>query len=320
MTGRGGWRALALAVSLVPAAAATAAPAQPAEPAFLGEVISETRVLYPLLVGGWLAESEQRYAEQRLGVSVRYADNRKQRWIDLYFYPAGVQTAQALALFAGSERDSIAEAARQSGRGVEMGVLEPFTLAAAAPAAGDAREVGAWRLGLQYPDDALASAMLLFPHGLYLVKARASAAQPPATVGSLQRELEAFMASVAGQLRIVNTGTCWLPARVDLAATLPPVDAGEVLASYREPGREPSAVVVGDRVLVAQAEAARAPLLAEQLAGSLYPGCVAPEAIEPDVPPALREIRIEYRRPVDADAPSRGPRIGRPRSPVSGTG
>ncbi|MBO9716085.1 MAG: hypothetical protein J7507_04575 [Pseudoxanthomonas sp.] len=292
-------------------------PAADAAPEFLGDVITESRVLYPLLVGGWMAESEHRYAEQRLGVSVRYVDNRKRRWIDVYFYPAGVQSARTLELVAGSERDGISSAAHETGRPVELGALESFTLR---PGSAEGAGVPAWRLGLAYPDDTLASAMLLFAHGLYLVKARASAAEPPATVDSLQRELEAFMASVAGQLRIVNTGACWLPARTEIAAALPAADGDGVLASYRDPGHEVAAVVVDGRVRVAQAEAARAPALAAQLTEVLYPGCVAPETINPDVPPALREIRIEYRSPAASEGPSHGPRIGRPRPPLLGTG
>ncbi|UWX04384.1 hypothetical protein H1235_04645 [Pseudoxanthomonas sp. NC8] len=128
------------------------------------------------------------------------------------------------------------------------------------------------------------------------------------------------MGSVAAQLRIVNTGACWLPARTEIAATLPATDSDEVLASYRDPGRDVAAVAVRGGARVAQAEAARAPMLAAQLTEVLYPGCVAPETINPDVPPALREIRIEYRAPGAGDGPSHGPYIGRPRPPVLGTG
>ena len=295
-------------------AAEASAPVQ-----FLGGVLAESRVLYPLQVGSWVAESEHRYPEQRLGVSVRYVDNRKQRWIDLYFYPAGLQTAQSLAVVAGSERDGIAAAARQAGREVSLGTLEPVELARAAHASGGVAPgtgTQAWRLGLAYPGERKASAMLLFAHGLYLVKARASAAQP----SSIDDELQLFMQSVAQQLRIVNTGGCWLPARTGIVDALPDTAHDSVLASYRDPGRDVAAVVVADGVLVARGEAPRAQALATALAEAMYPGCVAPEAIEPEVPPSMREIRIEYRAPNAVEGPSRGPRIGRPRSPQSGTG
>ena len=96
-----GSRAIAGAACLAWASAAAAAQeahgptAAPDE--FLGGVVAESRILYPLQVGSWMAESEHRYPDQRLGVSVRYVDNLKQRWIDLYFYPAGPQVAQMLA-------------------------------------------------------------------------------------------------------------------------------------------------------------------------------------------------------------------------------
>lgn len=290
--------------------------AAPPVPELLGGLLTESRVLYPLQVGSWVAESEHRFPEQRLGVSVRYIDNRKRRWIDLYFYPAGLQTPNMLAAVAASERDSIALFASQSARAAELGELEQVALARGT--AGNGGTVPAWTLGLAYPDEGMASAMLLFAQEMYLVKARASAAQPPATVQSLQSELQDFMQSVAGQVRIASTGACWLPTRIELAQHLPADE--QTLAGYRDPGQDTAAAVVGGRVLVAQAQAARAPELALQLTRALYPGCVAPELIEPEVPPSLREIRIEYRLPLDASPDTRTPFIGSPRAPSRATG
>lgn len=298
---------------------APAAAVPPPVPELLGGLLAESRVLYPLRVGAWRAVDEHRYEEQRMGVSVRYVDEGMQRWIDLYFYVGGPQNRQTLALLAASERDAIAGAARQAGREVELGALEPLELAR-----GDGG-VPAWRLGLSYPQEQRASAMLLFAQDLYLVKARASA-DAPASVEALQRELQAFMEPVAAQLRIVNTGACWLPERIAIVATPPAAGHDSVLASYRETGQgepgqgEVAAAVVGDRVLVAQSHAARATELATGLTQALYPGCVAPEAIEPEVPPALREIRIEYRRPTREAQDGNAPPIGRPRPPTRATG
>ena len=78
-------------------------------------------------------------------------------------------------------------------------------------------------------------------------------------------------------------------------------------------------MVLGDRALVATGQADRATEIAAQLAGSLYPGCVAPELIEPEVPPALREIRIEYRRPQRAPD-LRAPPAASPHAPSRATG
>ena len=127
-----GSRAIAGAACLAWASAAAAAQeahgptAAPDE--FLGGVVAESRILYPLQVGSWMAESEHRYPDQRLGVSVRYVDNLKQRWIDLYFYPAGPQVAQMLAAVSASERESIGLAARAEARTAEFGDLAPLTL------------------------------------------------------------------------------------------------------------------------------------------------------------------------------------------------
>ena len=314
-----GSRAIAWAACLAWATAAAEPAAQgergptAAPDEFLGGVVAESRVLYPLQVGSWMAESEHRYPDQRLGVSVRYVDNRKQRWIDLYFYPAGPQVARMLEVVAASERESIDMAAREDARAAELGDLAPLTLGG--PGA-DAAGVPAWELGLRYRGEGLASAMLLFARQMYLVKARASAAEPPATVRSLQGELRTFMESVAAQVRIASTGTCWLPARIELVPRLP--DPQQALASYRA-GDELAAVVLGDRALVAAGQADRATEIAAQLAGSLYPGCVAPELIEPEVPPALREIRIEYRRPQRAPD-LRAPPAAGPHAPSRATG
>ncbi|KAF1696647.1 hypothetical protein CSC64_02010 [Pseudoxanthomonas koreensis] len=304
-------------VADVPAAGADAAAdvAPAVVPELLGGLLAESRGLYPLRVGGWKAMGEHRYEEQRLGVSVRYLDRSKQRWIDLYFYAGGLQDARTLALVAASERDAIAGAAQQAGRAVELGELQPLELTR-----GDGTPMPAWRLGLSYPQERRASAMLLFAQDLYLVKARASA-EAPASVEVLQRALQAFMEQVAAQLRIVNTGACWLPDRITIVAMPPPADDESVLASFREPGQEQvAAAVVGDRVLVAQSHAARATELATGIAQVLYPGCVAPEEIEPEVPPVLREIRIEYRRPAREAQDGHAPPVGRPRPPTRATG
>lgn len=276
----------------------------------LGGLLSESRVLYPLQVGDWRAVSEQRFPDQRYGVAVRYIDG--ERWLDLYFYPGGPQAPELLAQVARVERENIGAAARESDRGIRLGELQEIGLAGEA-------QVPAWRLGLEYPGEQRASAMLLFARNLYLVKARASA-PPPATPASLLAEVQAFMEVVAAQVRIASTGECWLPERLEVVDALPDPAAPQVFASYRDPGKATAAVVTAAGVQVARAEAARAQGLATELAAALYPGCVAPEAIEPEVPSHMREIRIEYRIPAADDSDRRSPPVGRPRPPLRGTG
>ncbi|MCR6685410.1 hypothetical protein [Pseudoxanthomonas sp.] len=320
----------ALAATAMPAAATAVTPvaadAAPlavdagtdAEPApFLGGVLSQSRILYPLQVGPWTAVSEERYRQQEAGVSVRYADRRRQRWLDLFFYPLPVRGEQALAALAISEREGIAAGARQRGEDLDLGELAPLSLSI------DGGALPAWELGMRYRDGNRSSAMLLFARELYVVKARASAMpgglrKTAEDVDSLQRALRAFMQEVAARMRIASTGGCWLPARP--VPALPPADSDEVLASRTGAGGAVLAVALRDRVLVDEAESARAAALAAELSAALYPGCVAPEAIEPEVPESLRELRIEYRAPDTVDTPSRGPPVGRPRVPLSGTG
>lgn len=318
-----------LAVAAMPAAAAEATPEVGAvppvidagtdvEPApFLGGVLSQSRILYPLQVGPWTAVSEERYRQQEAGVSVRYADRRRQRWLDLFFYPLPVRGEQALAALAISEREGIAASARQRGENLDLGALAPLSLSI------DGGTLPAWELGMRYRDGNRSSAMLLFARDLYVVKARASAMpgelrKTAEDVDSLLGALRAFMQEAAARMRIASTGGCWLPARP--VPALPPADADEVLASRTGAGGAVLAVALRDRVLVDETESARAAALAAELSAALYPGCVAPEAIEPEVPESLRELRIEYRAPDTVDQPLRGPPVGRPRVPMSGTG
>ncbi|HET6396610.1 MAG TPA: hypothetical protein VFF91_07190 [Pseudoxanthomonas sp.] len=306
-------RAKAAAVAwLLALAAAGPAPATE-RPPLLGGLLAQSRILYPLRVDGWRAVSEQRYAQQAAGASVRYDNNQKQTWLDLYFYPWSGRGPDALAAVARAERDSIAATARASGRAAELQALERFRL----PTAG-AQGTDAWRLALAYPEERRGSAMVVFQHGMYLVKLRASAtgAEPAAVLEAAT----AFVAALAPRIRIASTGGCWLPARVELVdGPLPDPLAAHVLASYREGQGPVAAVALADRVLAARSEQARAATLAQALAAALYPGCVAPEAIELDVPADLREIRIEYRAP-DADPAPGGSYQGLPLPPRSATG
>ena len=338
MSRRGAWRwparALATLLAVLPAWAPALAVASEGaggaqggaapgvdEPVFLGGVLEQSRILYPLRVGPWRPVAEQRYPRQEAGVSVRYADSRRGRWIDLFFYPLPARGEQALAVLASSEREGVIAAGLQAGTPLEAGPLRSLQLSGA-----DGAAVPAWAMDVAYPGQDRASAMLLFGRQMYVVKARASAMpterrKAAEDVDTLRQALQVFMQAIAGQVRIVSTGACWLQPEVVAAERMPAADAGGVLAIRHGPGGELQAVALRDRVLVAQARSAQAQALAGELRQALYPGCVPPEAIEPEVPADMRELRIEYRRP-DADSTvfPGGPPVGRPRAPRSGMG
>lgn len=294
MRPRSRWRAWIAAAALgwsgSALAAGGAAQAQAAEgPRLLGGLLQQTRVVYPLKVGKWRAVGEQRMQEQAHGVSVRYVHG--DAWLDLYIYPGGPMREANLARAAEAERGNIGQAAAQGGRDARLGELQSVHL----PGQGGGPPVPAWVLELEYPGEGLGSAMLLFARNLHLVKARASAPRQHLQPGELPREVQAFMGGISRQLRITSTGDCWLPRRLRVVDTLPDPQAPQVLASYSDPEAAPSAVVTLGGIEVARAEAGRAEALARMMGDALYPGCVAPEEIEPLVPEGWREIRIEYR-------------------------
>ncbi len=303
----------ACSVALLLGIAGAAGPAlaagdDPAPRVLLGEVITQSRVFYPLRAGSWQAIGEQRYAPQALGVSIRYVDNRKRHWLDLYVYPAGLLGDAGLEQAAMQERTQIGEAAQQTGRAVVLGELA--ALGADSPVRG-------WQLDLHYPDERTRSAMVLFARDLYLVKVRASvtdAELPPETMLALVRDV---VARIAPYLHVIHTGDCWMGARVQIVDGLH--DDPQVLASTRDAVGRLQAQLFTDRVLVDAAAQAEAPALASALNQSVYPGCVAPDAIDLNVPDGLREIRIEYPS-LEASPGNRAKPRRRPRPPLSGIG
>ena len=83
--------ACGLATLFASAPAAAAAADTQAERPFLGGFLQESRILYPLTIGPWVARDEHLYEQAEAGASVRYQHgDLRDRWIDVYFYPAGV--------------------------------------------------------------------------------------------------------------------------------------------------------------------------------------------------------------------------------------
>ena len=300
------WPALVLATLLAGPATGLAQGPAPSPAPTPAALLQQTRVLYPLEVDGWRAMSEERFDDARFGVAVRYRNG--ERWLDLFVYPAGPAAAAQLHRIAEAERTNILEAAAQSGRRTEPGPLQAIVL----PGAQGLDQVEAWEMALAYPEQEVGSAMLMFARNLYLVKARASG--PARLARELPQQVRDFMASVSTQLAITSTGACWLPARIRLVDALPDPEGPDVLASYREPGEPPLAVVTAEGLLVAPAGQARAAELAAMLTAQLFPGCVAPEAIEPQVPAHMREIRIEYRPAAEETRRRKAPRGSRSRA------
>lgn len=242
---------------------------------FLGGFLRESRIVYPLKVGEWEAIGEHRFDEQEYGVSVRYAHGQdRDRWIDVYFYPAGVLSAAQFAEAARNEADLIGQAHRQAGHsGFEIGQLQPFSLASDSADPAAAIPGRAVDLGYSIHGTAYSSAMTLLLDRLYFIKARYSIEQARLSRGETLRQLERFTAQLHPALVVLSTGDCSLSSQGDTRT-----------------GR----IAAGAQVLDSR------PL----------PGCAGESPINPDVSDGMREIRIEYRSPEGEGHPSRSIGIG----------
>jgi phosphoserine phosphatase len=235
-------------------------------------------------------------------VVVRYSDNRKGRWIELALVPA-LETGQAVAEAAGQAYASWPEDDADIAPGQwDAPPVRGRITATAATARARSREAGAtevWRASRYLHGQRHASAMLMFARDMYLVRIQAHQEDAQAqALPPLVGELEQFAAQVAAQLRVLNTGACWLPARIEPVERITPELEQLALAAHLEQGRT-VAVATGQQLWVTPLAAARSARLGQALTAQVYPGCVAPEAIEPEVGPHLRELRIEY-RPAEA--------------------
>lgn len=177
----------------------------PGDDDFVGGLLRESRILYPLRVGDWQAVGEHLFAAQEHGLSVRYAHGRDQdRWIDVYFYPAGALSAQEFVTAAGQEATLIQQAHALAGHAdVDLGPLQAFSFRS-----GDGGPFEGLALDLAYAADGVAysSAMTLLLDRLYFVKARLSVEQRSFSRRAAREQVQAFTANLQPRLTIVNSG------------------------------------------------------------------------------------------------------------------
>lgn len=294
------------ATASVTSSAPAGAAKDPAMP-LLGGFLRETRVVYPLRLGKWQAVDEHRFDRQEFGVSVRYAlSNRSDRWIDVYFYPAGLLSPAEFEQVAREERDALAQVGKQPGgyESMEMGELRDFAYARRNGAALSGRSLD---LGFTSQGERKSSAMTLQLDRMYLIKGRYSIAAKAASRDQARNSLEEFMADLSGRLTVASTGRCWNPLPIEKLEAGAPRPSGAV-SSISKDGRD-SAYLMGDRVLAREPQSDEAQalmMIGMGLGKRLHPGCAPPENIEQAVPKDMREIRLEYGAPSDAPAdPSR---------------
>lgn len=269
---------------------------------FLGGFIRETRILYPLQVGRWVAQGERRYAPQASGVSVRYAyGEATDRWIDVFFYPVGVIDDAQWRSMAEAEHAALAEARRQSGVEVDMGPLSRFRIRG-----GDGDPVDGHTTDLGFPVDgrAMSSAMVLVRDRLYVVKGRLSAHADALSRRKARRALESFFREMWPGVTIASTGRCWAPLPVAKLDAAPAPD--DILAKQERDGRI-EAYLTRDRVLAVEpgSPGAQAMMfIGMGMLGRLVDGCAGDAPVDPEVAEGLREIRIEYRPEVREASPT----------------
>jgi len=231
-----------------------AADVDPADMLF-GGLLRESRIAYPLVVDAWQAVGEHLFEEQEDGVCVRYVHGSdRDRWIDVYFYPAGTLSDAQFLRAAQAEAELIRQAHLQAGHAAfDLGRLRSFSFAC------DGGIIDGNALDLAYTIDGVrySSAMTLLLDRLYFVKTRYSIEESKLSRREAREQLQAFMARLQPRLAIANTG--------DGAGSLP-----------------------------------------GQLAGLASGASQRGEA--GDVPPGMRELRLEYHRPYADPLPVSGTR------------
>lgn len=208
-----GWLRMTMLAGLLSAGLA-AAPARASDAstqtdsnAFLGGFLRESRVVYPTVLPGWEAQGEHRYDDQASGVSVRYLPtDQSRKWLDVYFYPAGVLSADELQARARAELDGIDESRNADGGETQIGPLQPVLWPGGGPQAYSA-SVRFEASGAVYQ-----SAYLLLLDRLYFVKGRLSVeTQAPTEVPAEAQEeaLQRLMAELVSRTLITSWGRCW---------------------------------------------------------------------------------------------------------------
>lgn len=194
--------------------------APPARGPFLGNFLRGTSVVYPLQVGNWQALDERRYDDIFGGASVRYqrpGDNSG--WIDLYFYPVGLQEPDEQRTMAEGEREALLDARKESMASErDMSALQPLVVPVASLGAGGPVRVQANALDFSYSSkgEAYSSVMIYAIDRMYAIKLRYSVEAATASRQQARREAETFFKALLSGVEITSFGTCGRAPVADL--------------------------------------------------------------------------------------------------------
>jgi len=163
---------------------------------FLGGFLRGTSVVYPMQVGQWQAVNERRYEDVLGGASVRFErPGDKTGWIDLYFYPAGVQEPAQRREAAEREREALLDARREKMASErDMSPLQSMVVPVASLGPGGPARVDANVLDFRYSHEgtAYSSVMVFAIDRMYAIKLRYSVEATAASREQARREAETF--------------------------------------------------------------------------------------------------------------------------------
>ena len=289
--------ALAAPVTMAQAPATADAGSAQAESSFLGGFLKETRVIYPLQIADWQAQGGHLYEQQELGASVRYLHNRdKDRWMDLYFYPAGLLTQAQLAEAMEGTLEGLRLSAGYSDADIDPIAPVAFTRGSGA----QKQKITAYSTSMRLVREGQAyhSAMVMLVSDLYFIKGRFSVEEKSLSRRETQKQLEKFVAAVVRESTLHSTGDCWAPPPIVEKTVLIEGAPGQ-LASTRKDSTL-SAVAYADRIEALDAKSSEAivmQFLSMPMTGRLVPGCGPADDMNPEVPKGMREIRLEFGAP-----------------------
>lgn len=264
---------------------------------FLGGFLKETRVIYPLRIAGWEAQGEHLYEVQELGASVRYRHSRDEdRWMDLYFYPAGLLPQAQLTKAVEATLDEIRFSPGYSAAEIAAAAPVVFTLGTGR----QKRKITAYSASMRLVRDGKAyhSAMVMLVNDLYFIKGRFSVEEKSLSRRGAQKQLERFMATLVRESTLRSTGDCWMPPPIVEKAVLIENAPGQLAATNKEGVL--SAVAYADRVEALDADSPEAivmQFLSMPMSGRLVTGCGPAEDMNLEVPKGMREIRLEFGAP-----------------------
>lgn len=268
-----------------------------AQTPFLGGFLKETRVIYPLRIDAWRAQGEHLYEQQELGASVRYRhDREKDRWMDLYFYPAGMLPQAQLA----EAMESTLQGIHLSGGYSAADIATAKPVAFATGTGRQKRKLTAYSTSMRLVREGKTyhSAMVMLVSDLYFIKGRFSVEERSLSRRGAQKQLEKFMAAVVRESTLRSTGDCWMPPPIVEKAALIKDAPGQLAATNKDGVL--SAVAYADRIEALDEKSSEAivmQFLSMPMSGRLVPGCGPAEDMNPEVPRDMREIRLEFGAP-----------------------